>query len=81
MLVANMLRAYYRLKAKGMSIVWLAISLIYLSYLHEAWYVPFSKICLRIHSRQWFIWVFLTSILFSYVASYLSSQLHQLIFF
>ncbi|KAM7481876.1 hypothetical protein LguiB_006459 [Lonicera macranthoides] len=36
MLLANMLRASYCLKAKGTSIVWLAISLIYLSYLHEA---------------------------------------------
>ncbi|KAM7470144.1 hypothetical protein LguiA_008327 [Lonicera macranthoides] len=35
-LVANILRAYYRLKGKGMSVVWLSISLIYLSYLHEA---------------------------------------------
>ncbi|XP_057469511.1 membrane-bound O-acyltransferase gup1 isoform X1 [Actinidia eriantha] len=34
--VANMLRAYYQLKAKGMSIVWLLISLAYLSYLHGA---------------------------------------------
>lgn len=35
-LVANTLRAYFDLKARGMSIVWLFISLIYLSYLHGA---------------------------------------------
>ncbi|CAK9154995.1 unnamed protein product [Ilex paraguariensis] len=35
-LVANMLRTYYCLRAKGMSIVWLVISLAYLSYLHGA---------------------------------------------
>ncbi|KAL7205566.1 hypothetical protein ACSBR2_018495 [Camellia fascicularis] len=35
-LVANMLRTFYHLKAKGMSIVWLLISLAYLSYLHGA---------------------------------------------
>ncbi|PSS18985.1 Membrane-bound O-acyltransferase [Actinidia chinensis var. chinensis] len=34
--IANMLRVYYQLKAKGMSIVWLLISLAYLSYLHGA---------------------------------------------
>lgn len=41
-LVANMLRTFYRLKGKGMSVVWLSISLIYLLYLHEAWYVLYS---------------------------------------
>ncbi|KAA8545329.1 hypothetical protein F0562_020113 [Nyssa sinensis] len=35
-LVANMLRAYYHLKAKAMSIIWIMISLIYISYLHGA---------------------------------------------
>uniref|UniRef100_A0A166DVZ5 Membrane-bound O-acyltransferase C24H6.01c n=1 Tax=Daucus carota subsp. sativus TaxID=79200 RepID=A0A166DVZ5_DAUCS len=35
-MVANMLRAHYNLKAKGMSIVWLVISWIYLAYLHGA---------------------------------------------
>ncbi|XAR49221.1 hypothetical protein NMG60_11032339 [Bertholletia excelsa] len=35
-LVANTLRAYCHLKARGMSIVWLFISLAYLSYLHGA---------------------------------------------
>ncbi|KAK3022177.1 hypothetical protein RJ639_045372, partial [Escallonia herrerae] len=35
-LVANMLRAYFRLQAMGMSVVWLLISLTYLSYLHGA---------------------------------------------
>lgn len=40
-LVANTLRAYFDLKARGMSIVWLFISLIYLSYLHGAWYAFF----------------------------------------
>ncbi|KAK3030387.1 hypothetical protein RJ639_038915, partial [Escallonia herrerae] len=35
-LVANMLRAYFCLQAMGMSIVWLLISLTYLSYLHGA---------------------------------------------
>ncbi|KAB1199160.1 putative membrane-bound O-acyltransferase C24H6.01c [Morella rubra] len=35
-LVANTLRAYFDLKARGMSIVWIFISLIYLSYLHGA---------------------------------------------
>ncbi|CBI41053.3 unnamed protein product, partial [Vitis vinifera] len=34
--VANMLRAYCQLKAKGMAVVWLLISLIYLAYLHGA---------------------------------------------
>lgn len=37
--VACMFRALYCLKAKGMSIVWLLISMAYLSYLHGAWYV------------------------------------------
>ncbi|PIA26967.1 hypothetical protein AQUCO_08400021v1 [Aquilegia coerulea] len=35
-LIANTLRAKYCLKGKGMSVVWLLISLSYLSYLHEA---------------------------------------------
>ncbi|XP_058189323.1 membrane-bound O-acyltransferase gup1-like isoform X1 [Rhododendron vialii] len=35
-MVANMMRAFYHLKAKGMSIVWLLISSAYLSYLHGA---------------------------------------------
>ncbi|XP_043724395.1 membrane-bound O-acyltransferase gup1 isoform X1 [Telopea speciosissima] len=35
-LVANILRAKYCLKSKGMSIVWLSLSLSYLSYLHGA---------------------------------------------
>ncbi|XP_042476541.1 membrane-bound O-acyltransferase gup1 isoform X3 [Macadamia integrifolia] len=35
-LVANILRAKYCLKLKGMSIVWLSLSLSYLSYLHGA---------------------------------------------
>ncbi|KAI8573606.1 hypothetical protein RHMOL_Rhmol01G0290300 [Rhododendron molle] len=35
-MVANMMRAFYHLKAKGMSIVWLLISLAYLLYLHGA---------------------------------------------
>lgn len=43
-LVANILRSHYHLKAKGMSIVWLAISWIYLTYLHGALYV-LSSIC------------------------------------
>lgn len=30
----------YGLKAKGMSVVWLMVSLVYLSYLHGAWYSP-----------------------------------------
>ncbi|KAJ9180402.1 hypothetical protein P3X46_008651 [Hevea brasiliensis] len=34
--LANFLRAFLCLKAKGMSIVWLVISLVYLSYLHGA---------------------------------------------
>ncbi|XP_034689606.1 putative membrane-bound O-acyltransferase C24H6.01c isoform X2 [Vitis riparia] len=34
--VANMLRAYCQLKARGMAVVWLLISLIYLAYLHGA---------------------------------------------
>ncbi|XP_052204254.1 membrane-bound O-acyltransferase gup1 isoform X2 [Diospyros lotus] len=34
--MANMLRQYHHLKAKGMSVVWLLISLVYLSYLHGA---------------------------------------------
>lgn len=38
-LIANSLRAFYNLKAEGMSIVWLVISLAYLSYLHGALYV------------------------------------------
>ncbi|KAK1570656.1 hypothetical protein Q3G72_005317 [Acer saccharum] len=33
-MVANTLRAYLHLKARGMSIIWLFISLIYLCYLH-----------------------------------------------
>ena len=43
-MVANMLRAHYNLKAKGMSIVWLVISWIYLAYLHGALYVTMSCI-------------------------------------
>ncbi|XP_059594053.1 membrane-bound O-acyltransferase gup1 isoform X2 [Vitis vinifera] len=35
--VANLLRAYCQLKARGMAVVWLLISLIYLAYLHGAW--------------------------------------------
>ncbi|KAI8574590.1 hypothetical protein RHMOL_Rhmol01G0366100 [Rhododendron molle] len=35
-MVANMMRAFYHLKAKGISIVWLLISLAYLLYLHGA---------------------------------------------
>ncbi|KAK6915747.1 hypothetical protein RJ641_020864 [Dillenia turbinata] len=35
-LVANLLRASYHLKARGMSTVWLLLSLVYLSYLHGA---------------------------------------------
>ncbi|KAF7145924.1 hypothetical protein RHSIM_Rhsim04G0165200 [Rhododendron simsii] len=35
-MAANMMRAFYHLKAKGMSIVWLLISLAYLLYLHGA---------------------------------------------
>ncbi|XP_074349938.1 membrane-bound O-acyltransferase gup1-like isoform X2 [Apium graveolens] len=38
-LVANMLRSHYHLKAKGMSLVWLVISWIYLSYLHGVFIV------------------------------------------
>ncbi|XP_017231277.1 membrane-bound O-acyltransferase gup1 isoform X2 [Daucus carota subsp. sativus] len=38
-MVANMLRAHYNLKAKGMSIVWLVISWIYLAYLHGAFII------------------------------------------
>lgn len=34
--VANLLRAYCQLKARGMAVVWLLISLIYLAYLHGA---------------------------------------------
>uniref|UniRef100_A0A6P3ZL39 putative membrane-bound O-acyltransferase C24H6.01c isoform X1 n=1 Tax=Ziziphus jujuba TaxID=326968 RepID=A0A6P3ZL39_ZIZJJ len=34
--VANMSRAYFHFKARGMSVIWLLISLIYLSYLHGA---------------------------------------------
>ncbi|KAJ8748612.1 hypothetical protein K2173_007602 [Erythroxylum novogranatense] len=33
-LLANMSRPFFGLKAKGMSLVWLSISLVYLSYLH-----------------------------------------------
>ncbi|KVH87828.1 Membrane bound O-acyl transferase, MBOAT [Cynara cardunculus var. scolymus] len=35
-LIANILRTCYNLKAEGMSVVWLLISLTYLSYLHGA---------------------------------------------
>nr|AZM65207.1 diacylglycerol acyltransferase 8 [Vitellaria paradoxa] len=35
-LLANIVRAHYHLRAKGMSVVWLLISLAYLSYLHGA---------------------------------------------
>lgn len=35
-MVANMSRVHFHLKARGMSIIWLLISLIYLSYLHGA---------------------------------------------
>ncbi|KAH7571231.1 hypothetical protein JRO89_XS04G0003400 [Xanthoceras sorbifolium] len=35
-MLANTLRAYFHLKARGMSIIWLFISLIYLCYLHGA---------------------------------------------
>ncbi|KAJ9675979.1 hypothetical protein PVL29_024789 [Vitis rotundifolia] len=35
--VANMLRVYYQLKARGMAVVWLLISLTYLADLHGAW--------------------------------------------
>lgn len=38
-LIANTLRAFYNLKAEGMSVVWLSISLAYLAYLHGALYV------------------------------------------
>lgn len=35
-MVANISRVHFHLKARGMSIIWLLISLIYLSYLHGA---------------------------------------------
>lgn len=38
-LVATSCRKY-GLKAKGMAVVWLMVSLVYLTYLHGAWYAP-----------------------------------------
>lgn len=38
---ANRFRTFFHLKARGMSIIWLFISFIYLFYLHGAWYVFF----------------------------------------
>lgn len=37
-LLANFTRAFFNLRVKGMSIVWLLFSSAYLSYLHGAWY-------------------------------------------
>lgn len=39
--LANTFRTFFNLKARGMSILWLFISFIYLFYLHGAWYVFF----------------------------------------
>lgn len=50
-LMANTLRACYGLKADGMSIVWLLISLAYLSYLHGA----FIFFILAIASTNFFL--------------------------
>lgn len=44
-LLANLMRAFFNLKVRGMSIIWLLFSFVYLSYLHGAWY--------GIHSSFW----------------------------
>lgn len=75
MLVANTLRAYYCLKAKGMSVVWLLISFIYLSYLHEACIIfvlsiasanyLLVKIFGRTKNFPFLLWIFNLSFLFT----------------
>jgi hypothetical protein len=37
-LLANLMRAFFNLNVRGMSVVWLLFSFAYLSYLHGAWY-------------------------------------------
>lgn len=40
--VANVLRRQYHLKERGMSIIWILLSLSYLFYLHGAWYASLA---------------------------------------
>lgn len=78
-LIANLLRTYCCLRAKGMANVWLLISLAYLSYLHGAWYIPYLWQYWCVGYMLWPYWFSLSDILnfFWHVASYLFSQLLQ----
>ncbi|XP_021899295.1 putative membrane-bound O-acyltransferase C24H6.01c isoform X1 [Carica papaya] len=66
--LANMSRSYFHLKAKGMSIVWLFISMVYLLYLHGACIIfilsiaaanfLLTKIFARTKYFPWALWVY-----------------------
>ena len=45
-MIANICRKSFHFRARGMSILWLFLSLIYLSYLHGAWSVFLSILLL-----------------------------------
>lgn len=70
-LLAKSMRAFFSLKVRGMSVVWLLFSLAYLLYLHGAWYGMHGSFwCFFFHywhsflCSVWFLFLSLCSIIF-----------------